>query len=329
MGRYVNEYLADEFKDPNHVKYIKMRWAIEKAETMECMVQPYERIEECSAEDLGPLLERTKNEKNERDRVVTEALKLVTEKSHEIERIRQRARELDLDSLLDEEYRDPISIYDFKYPVPEHLWPKINKTIEHGISGARAEEEFFTKIYANFPAAIEEDVDKHLNAAKTWDQFMHSVIEMKWSFDYGGWFDRNYWNDSQSAHKAGNSSKFPTNLCAYCSRDIDDDPKDYHVMTYAKDSPTRMRCDNCKGTAVLDRGTSREQCGDKHDEVDRMSRDIVNHIEHYYDLYKDTREKYLNYCINSRKRVISNEFRIASFGKEKIVVPRKKATKET
>jgi hypothetical protein len=95
-------------------------------------------------------------------------------------------------------------------------------------------------------------------------------------------------------------------------------------MQYDRDSPTTYRCDNCGGTAVLDKGNSREQVGDKKEENDRFAEDIINHAPFYSNLFGDWRKRWLNPTIYARKRAIQEDFSKAAFGKEKIVVPRKK-----
>ena len=98
-------------------------------------------------------------------------------------------------------------------------------------------------------------------------------------------------------------------------------------MHYDKTSPTTYRCDRCHGTAVLDKGNSREQVGDKSEENDRMAREILAHAEFYSDIFEDWRERWLNPTIYARKRAIQEPFSISSIaGSGSIVVPRKKPT---
>ena len=141
----------------------------------------------------------------------------------------------------------------------------------------------------------------------------------------GFWLDRNYWKKVQSSHDSGNSTKFVSTLCAWCSKDIDDDPRERHIMHYDKSSPTTYRCSRCHGTAVLDKGNSREQVGDKSEENDMMAREILAHAELYGDLFEDWRTRWLEPTIYGRKRAIQEPFSKSSIGgADSIVVPRKK-----
>ena len=325
-GYHVNDYLDEKYKDPEHAKLAKIKAAINNLEYR--TRRRCEQIEHCSAEDLPELLELTRNEANERDRLATEAIKLSTEKKREIDRIRQRARELGLDNLLDEEYRDPISCYDFRMPVPndQKLEWYNEHTSENLVETGKTITEFGSKDFLEFPPLDTEVAKKYMETSRIWRIIFHTVKEKKWSGDIGFWMDRNYHQKVQSSHDSGNSTKFDTTLCAWCSRDIDKDPLDRHIMQYDKTSPTTKRCDNCGGTAVLDKGNSREQVGDKKEENDRLAEDIINHASFYGDIFSDWRVRSLNDTIYSRKRAIQEEFSKAAFGKESIVVPKKKTT---
>ena len=96
-------------------------------------------------------------------------------------------------------------------------------------------------------------------------------------------------------------------------------------MKYDKASPTTYRCDNCNGIAVLDKGNSREQVGDKKEENDRIAADILKHASFYSDIFADWRTRWLDPTIYARKRVIQEPFSKSSIaGSDSIVVPRKK-----
>lgn len=326
-GYHVNDYLDEKYKDPDHAQLAKIKAAINNLEyrtTRRC-----ESIEQCSAHELPALLEQIRNEANERDRLAAEAIKIATEKKREIEAVRQRARALGLSHLLDEEYRDPISERDYRYEIPEYFGLKeLNEEVTlQGNREVAALTKFYNEKYPECPATERQAAWKYANAIRVHANLMETINEDKWSGDKTFWFDREFWNNVQSAHKAGNSTLFPTTLCARCSSNIENDPKDFHRMKYWRPSPTGYICDCCGGTEVLPRENSREQVGDKEPNVLRDAIDVINHEINYPEVYLDWRTRFKNPAIYARKKAISNEFRIASFGKEKIVVPKPKKAK--
>lgn len=98
-------------------------------------------------------------------------------------------------------------------------------------------------------------------------------------------------------------------------------------MKYWRPSPTGFICDNCGGTKIYQRENSREQVGDKNPNVLRDAADLLNHAQYYSDIFIDWRKRFKSPEIYARKAAISEEFRKAAFGKEKIVVPRKQPKK--
>jgi DNA-directed RNA polymerase subunit RPC12/RpoP len=313
----VRRYLPEKYKNPDFAKWGKL--ASLSQNLVEGGLDVRQRIEDCSTGELESILEYKQKAKHELDSAITIL-------NNDVDAIRREAVNRGLTELAGEKIRDQISARDYRWEIPddaelEELYEETRRQCRRVIDEYI---EFIDVTYPEYRTPLKEKERQYGNSFRVYANMMHIVNELKWSGDIAFWLDRNYWKKVQSSHDAGNSTKFPTTLCARCSADIADDPKDYHISKYDKTSPTGYRCDNCGSTEILVRENSREQVGDKSPEVDRMAIDIVNHIEHYVDIFQDIRQTVIDPAIYARKKAISNEFRIASMGKEKIVVPRKK-----
>jgi hypothetical protein len=316
FAHWVSEYLPDKYKNPNIHKHTKL--IIDLKDLIDASVQPTELIEQSSNIQLESLVQYIDKAKN-----INDDLGTLLNSRKEIalqEAIRRGIREI-----AGEKIRDAISARDYRFEIPEDAeLEELNNEVVIQMRRVIHEYEVFVENFIEYPGYTKEDARKWGNAARTYANMMAIVNEKKWSGEVDFWLDRNYWKKAQSSHKSGNSTFFDTTLCARCSANIDEDPKDFHVTKYDKTSPTGYRCDNCGSTEIDDRFNSREQVGDKSPEIDRMASDIVNHLEYYVDIFKDWRTRSLNPAIYARKRAISERFRRASMGKEEIVVPRKK-----
>ena len=318
IAPWVSEYLPDKYKDPNLSRWGKLSRNVH--EIAIGSVLPSQPLGQSSIILIESALEQLQKFKREGGGNIFDTL---------IDDFRRELLDRGVTEAAGEKLRDPISSRDYRFEISddatlEELKQEFIMQFKRIISGYQF---FIDENYTEYPDYTEEDARKHGNSARTYANMIDIVNEKKWSGEIDFWLDRNYWKKSQSSHKSGNSTFFPTTLCADCSKDIDNDPKDFHVTKYDKTSPTGYRCDNCGSTRILKRFTSREQVGDKGPEVDRMASDIVNHLEYYVDIFKHWRERSLNPAIQARKRGISNKFRIAAFGKEELVVPRKKVSK--
>jgi hypothetical protein len=318
IADFVRRCLPDKYKNTNMQRAYA---TIDQINNIieHCGTDSRKRIEECSNLEIETQVQFIDKAKNLNDDVGT----ILKNRKQEIlqEAIRRGMKEI-----AGEKIRDQISCYDFRMRVPDnqtlHWYNK--QTSENLIATGEAIAEFGAKDFLDFPPHDVEIAKKYTETSRIWRILFLTVREKKWSGDIGFWMDRNYHQKVQSSHDSGNSTKFDSTLCAWCSRDIDIDPLDRHIMQYDRDSPTTYRCDNCGGTAVLDKGNSREQVGDKKEENDRLAEDIINHASFYGEIFGDWRERWLNPTIYARKRAIQEEFSISSMGKEKTVVPRKK-----
>ena len=313
----VRRYLPEKYKN------INMQRAAGLIDQLNSIIEHCEhdvrkQLEECSNLAIETQVQFIDKAKNINDDIGT----ILNTKKETIlqEAIRRGMREI-----AGEKIRDAITARDYRFEIPEDAeLEELNQEVVTQLRRVIHEYEVFIQNFQEYPGYTKEDARKWGNAARTYANMMAIVNEKKWSGEVDFWLDRNYWKKAQSSHKSGNSTFFPTTLCAVCSKDIDNDPKDFHVTKYDKTSPTGYRCDNCGSTEIDDRFNSREQVGDKSPEIDRMASDIVNHLEYYVDIFKSWRIRSLNPAIYARKRAIANKFRDSSMGKEAIVVPRKK-----
>ena len=317
IAHWVSEYLHEKYKNPNIHKHSKL--ILNLKDLIDASVQPTERIEQSSNMQLDTLVQYIDKAKDMSDDIGTLL-------NHRKEIALQEAIRRGMKSIAGEKIRDPISARDYRYEIPEDAdLDELNReVITQGERVIHEYDVFIHDKYWPYRAGTKDKARQYGNSFRVYANMMAIINEEKWSGDSDFWFDRNYWKKVQSSHKSGNSTFFPTTLCARCSANIDEDPKDFHVMKYDISSPTGHRCDNCKGTKTLLRFNSREQVGDKSPEVDRMASEICNHIIHYVEIFQDIRRNNMNPAIYARKRTISERFRRASFGKDEIVVPRKK-----
>jgi hypothetical protein len=229
--------------------------------------------------------------------------------------------------LAGEKIRDQISERDYRYEIPDYFGlEELNQeVINQGNRWANALIKFFNVKYKERPGHIRQDVYQWANSIRVMANVTETLNENKWSGDMTFWFDREYWATIQSKHDAGNSTMFPTTLCANCSKDVENDPKDCVRMKYWRPSPTHYICEQCGGTKILGRENTREQVGDKQADVYRDASDVLNHIPFYADVFVKYVERVKSPPIYSRKAAIRGEFSKSSIaGTDKLVIPRKK-----
>ena len=314
IAPWVHDYLPEKYKNPDLARWGKLAKNVH--EIAIGTVLPRQPLEECSIATIETTLETMIRFKKENGGNIFD---------NQIDLFRRELVDRGVKEAAGEKYRDPISARDYRFEIPNDAeLAELNNEVVVQMRRVIHEYEVFVENFIEYPGYTKEDARKWGNAARTYANMMAIVNEKKWSGEIDFWLDRNYWKKSQSSHKSGNSTFFDTTLCGRCSKNIDEDPKDFHVTKYDKTSPTGYRCDNCGSFEIDDRFNSREQVGDKSPEIDRMASDIVNHLEYYVDIFKDWRQRSLNPAIYARKRAISERFRRAAFGKDEIVVPRKK-----
>lgn len=320
LAHNVRTFLPEKYKNLNQMRFNKLSSLINVIEDR--AESERDRIEDFSRDDLLPASDHEKAEKNRTDDLATEVKKLITWRNDRLERVRSRALDLGINTLGDDSLRRPISERDYRYEIPPYLgYAELKGEFDRYTSRYIVAMQKFKQKYLECPPPSRQEIYRDAHVMRSLGNVILAINEDKWSGDLSFWFDREYFKQTQSAHDAGNSTKFPTTLCKHCSRDVHLDPKDFHRMKYWRPSPTGFICDNCGGTEILPRENTREQVGDKEPNVLRDAADLLNHIPHYADMMISYRNRAKNPEIYARKYAISNEFRIASMGKEKIVVP--------
>jgi hypothetical protein len=318
IAPWVSEYLPDKYKNPNIHKQTKMITDL-KSIIEDPSVAPRESIEQCSNSQLEIMLEYIQKLEHLKDDLGTS----FTNWKWDV-RSEGMKRGIDLGG---EKYRDQISARDYRWEIPDDA--ELDELHEETIKQCeRVIHEYDIFIHVNYPqyrTPLKDKERQYGNAFRVYANMLQIVNEKKWSGELDFWLDRNYWRKAQSSHMSGNSTYFPTTLCARCSVNVQEDPKDFHISKYDPSSPSGYRCDNCGSTEIRKRNNTREQTGDKGPEVDRMASDVINHIPHYVDIFKDYRNSVLNPAIYARKDAIAIEFEKASMGKDKIVIPRKES----
>lgn len=323
IADFVRRCLPDKYKNANMQRAIitidQLNNIIEH-----CGTNSRKYIEESSNLELESQIQFIKKAKNLGD-------DLITLLNNEEQKRLQEAINRGMGVIAGEKIRDQISERDYRYEIPDYFGlEELNKeVISQGNRWIKALDVFFNKKYPDRPGHIRQEVYKWANAIRVIANVHEVINEDKWSGDMSFWFDREYHANIQSKHDAGNSTFWPTSLCASCSKNVDEDPKDCVKMKYWRPSPTRHICPQCGGTKIKERENTREQVGDKEADVYRDAADVLNHIPFYADVFIQYVEGEKSPPIYSRKEAISGPFsKSAIGGVDKIVVPRNKNTKQ-
>lgn len=317
----VDRYLSEKYKNPNMVRIYHVE---DKLEDALCPQSEDKSIEQFSLTELEfehELLEKTDNEID----------KLVMQINQKKEMVEAEAAKRGV-KLNNVEYRPPITSKDYRYDIPDYFGlAELNEEVTNqGNRWIRALDKFFNHKYPERPAVVRQKAWKYANAIRTVANLYETVNEDKWSGDKSFWFEREYCAKIQSKHDAGNSTMFDTTLCANCSKDVANDPKDCVKMIHWRPSPTGFLCPFCKGYEVLDRENTREQVGDKEADVFRDATDVLNYMNEYPDVFIDYVENFKSPEIYARKAAIAGEFSRSSIGgvdKQVVHLQEKKATK--
>lgn len=313
----VNRYLSEKYKDPNMSRIHHLEDKLEDALCTQIEYKPVEQQTKLELEFERELLKKTKNDMD----------KEVMRINHLIEDIDRVAISRGYDMIGGEKIRDQISERDYRYDIPDYIGLKeLNEQVTvQGNRWIKSLSIFFNKKYPDRPGHIRQRVYQWCNAIRVMANVTEIINEDKWSGDMSFWFDREYHAKIQSKHDAGNATFFMTTLCATCSKNVDEDPKDCVKMKYWRPSPTGYICGQCGGTEIKERENTREQVGDKEADVFHDASDVLNHIPFYADVFISYVESVKSPPIYSRKEAISGPFsKSAISGVDKLVVPRKK-----
>jgi len=317
FASHVHRYLSEKYKDPNMVRIQHLEDKLEDALCDQIGRKPIKQFTKLELEFERELLHKTKFD------IDKEQMRI----NHLIEDIDREAIRRGYDMIGGEKIRDQISERDFRYEIPDYFGLKeLNEELRtQGNRWIRALDIFFNKKLPDRPGHIRQKVYQWANSIRVMANVHEIINEDKWSGDMSFWFDREYHAKIQSKHDAGNSTFFPTTLCANCSKDVDEDPHDCVKMKYWRPSPTSYICDQCGGVEILLRENTREQVGDKEADVFRDASDVLNHIPFYADVFISYAQADKSPPIYGRKYAISGPFsQSAIAGVDKLVVPRKK-----
>lgn len=315
----VRRVLPDKYKNPELAGFGKIGAIFKQIEESggQLVRQP---LGECSNGELESTLQFLKKAKNDcSDRLGT----WINGKMAEV-----RAEALNRGINMDEEtYRGPISSKDYRYDIPEYFGlEELNQeVVKQGNRWIAALSKFFNDKYPQRPAVVRQKAWKYANSIRTIANLYETINEDKWSGDKSFWFEREFYSIIQSKHDSGNSTMFPNTLCANCSKDVAEDPKDCVRMKHWRPSPTGFLCERCGGTEPMLRENTREQVGDKEAHVYRDAQDVLNYMPDYADVFIDYSINFKSPEIYSRKSAIAGEFsKSAIGGTEKMVISKKK-----
>lgn len=318
IAPWVSEYLPEKYKDQQFANYGKLAHMYHEISIGS--VLPSQPLAQLSNGELESFIELVKKCYNDGQKGPTMFNSLK-------EDLYREALNRGLTEIAGDKIRDQISSRDYRYEIPDYFGlAELNEEVQlQGNRWANAIYKFFNEKYPQRPATIRQKAWKYANAIRTVANLYETINEDKWSGDKSFWFEREFYSKIQSKHDSGNSTMFPTTLCANCSKDVDEDPKDCVRMKHWRPSPTGFLCEQCGGTEPLLRENTREQVGDKEGNVFRDAQDVLNYMPDYADVFIDYSINFKSPEIYARKSGIHGEFsKSAIGGTDKIVIPRKK-----
>jgi phosphoglycolate phosphatase-like HAD superfamily hydrolase len=299
LATHVSRYLPEKYKDPRLSQYAKLTTHLERV-VVDCGFQlGSQQIEQLSGEQLEKYYEQL----GETDDALDTTITLVKKNREKCEAVAQE-RGLQLAGY---KFRKPISIHDIPGEVVETLEGLNDATYKNLIAISKYEAKI-AEVFKEFPATDYEDAKKYYLGTEAYKTILAPHQDYKWTGDYGHWYDRGYLEVMQGKHGSGNSDKFMSMLCTWCSRDIDDDPDDYERMYMDKDSATGYRCRNCNGVNFVTRETTREQVGDRKEYIFNSAKFVMENLPYWSDVLHDHNRKYVMPYENARKLRISGQF---------------------
>jgi len=295
----VPRHLSDKYKDSRLSGYAKLATHLQHLIIDGGIQLDSQRIEQSSNQQLEQYYEQLVETDNELDTTISQVRK-------NRERCEQIAHERGLE-LGGYKYRKPISAHDDHYETPQTL-EGLNEAIYQELLGAGDDLKDIAIRYREYPADNYDDAKRYYLGTKTFRQILRPEKDLKWSGSWAFWFNRGYLETTEGKHAAGNSDKFPTLYCTWCSRDMKDNPEDYHLMQKHPDSPTGWKCLKCNGTNYITRETTREQVGDRKDEIFTFANTVIETFPFFGDFILRVHESYWKPIIDGRKSRIGYQF---------------------
>ena len=300
----ISRALPEKYKDPRLSQYGKLTNHIESMVVKGGLQLTSQQIEQSSNDQLNFWDTITEEFDNTLDTTVMHNNQIRAKLEEEANK-----RGIQLNG---RSFRDPIGIDDIPGEHIETLEGlnkasgKLLKEISNKIS--QIAERFLERPPTTFEHA------KHCHMSfSTFDAILRPNVDDKWTGDIIHWMRRGYIEEMQGKHGAGNSDKFPTMLCSWCSRDVDEDPNDYERMYRDETSLTGYRCLNCNGTTFIERETTREQIGDRKDWLFTTAHNIA-YSDPFIEAIHFWNENYVMPYENSRKVRIGPQFSKAAIG---------------
>jgi len=306
----VNHYLPPKYKNKNLIRINESLQKInEVGSTMPCHLP-----EECSSSELETLYEINEKAIHEADNLRTRLAK-----DHDkLEFIAQQKGQ----QLGGYKFRREISHKDFDEEVPEELKQLVQNNVDLLMSIANGFKDIAEKYKIAPPRRIEE-LKEDYQVLLTFDSVFQPHHDFKSTGDSDHAFERQYISDMAGKHAAGNSDKFPTKLCAHCSKFETFDPDDFEIMHWDHTSPTDYRCRKCGGVDTIMRGMSREQVGDRQAFIVRQAQNVVSHMPLFGVTLHRWVTKYIQPKEDSRKTVIAQFFQDGSISQASYKVAKK------
>jgi len=301
IASFLHRYLPDKYKDPRDQENAKLAEHLTSGRLMVC-----QNIHTLTNEQL----ERYFESRVEYDNLLDNNVRV---NNKEIQICEQVAQERGLE-LGGYKYRKPISAHDDHYETPQTLEGLIKATCDTikrigcCCNGHKSHFHDIAERYKEYPADNYDDAKKYYLGNQTFEQVLRPEHDLKWSGSWSFWFNRGYLETTEGKHAAGNSDKFPTLYCAWCSRDMKDNPEDYHLMQKHPDSPTGWKCLKCNGTNYITRETTREQVGDRKDEIFTFANTVIETFPFFGDFILRVHESYWKPIIDGRKSRIGYQF---------------------
>lgn len=302
IANWVNDYLPPKFKNKN---LIRINESVNKIVEIGTNT-PCHLPEDCSSSELELLYESNEKAIHEADNLRTRLAK-----DHDkLEYIAQQKGQ----QLGGYKFRREISHKDFNEEVPSELLPLITENRNLFLEWADTIKVIGEKYYIDPPRKLEElKQDNQILKVEIFKWKGHGG-DYKSTGDVDHSMERQYVSDLHGKHAAGNSDKFPTKLCSFCSQHDTFDPDDFEIMHYDHTSPSNYRCRKCGGVEVIMRGMSREQVGDRAAFIIRQAQNIIAAEPIYGITLHRWIKDYVQVKEDSRKAVISQFFSDSSMG---------------
>lgn len=296
IADHVSDYLPEEYKNPN----LARDYLNEKGPTSWGGIDPSLLIDELLSLPLDQI-----------EKLSPATLILLHEKNEKIEKLIESDSLKRHYALLNKYLRDRI-------PTPKPFKPRITKFGEAFRHLGKVMTDFGNWSDKNFPPPVELEA-KYAAGIETYASIFEDIMNEKYSLTPPEWLERDVYRIHQSKHGAAVKDKVETILCKQCTKLNREkyESTDFIEMEWDWNSPSHWRCKECRGTEGVQRGLTREQCGDiaiqtcpncKHplnweqglSPIENRAIELANNLPYWYDVLEYIHE-IPSKCIASRK----------------------------